>query len=85
MASQINLISALVFVVGLVALAQAGPVKTTLSQEEVARTLQESPEESLNRFLNEPVYRAGYERAVFDLYTGRFQELFEAPSAAETV
>jgi len=79
MASQINLISGLVFV-GLLALAQGGPVK---AQDDVARTLQESPEESLGRFLSDPVYRAGYERAVYDLYTGRFHELFETPSSAD--
>ncbi|OWA52706.1 hypothetical protein BV898_17152 [Hypsibius exemplaris] len=81
MASQSNVISALMFLVLAVAIARASPVKPSLTAEDVPRTLQESPEESLSRFLNDPVYRAGYERAVYDLYTGRFHELFEAPSA----
>ncbi|XP_055342912.1 uncharacterized protein LOC129591320 [Paramacrobiotus metropolitanus] len=63
--------------VNLTAIVLANPVKqgNGAVEDSAMRTLYDANEESLNRFVNDPSYRAGYERAVYDLYYGRVHDL----------
>lgn len=69
-------------VVSLAILTLGSPVRSSSHSGDAAMgAIYESNEESLNRFMSDASYRAGYERAVYDLYAGRFQDVYSPENA----